>query len=92
MIQIFDNVLKRNNVKIGWIDGSHIHDYTGKDLGYFGDNKIWDLSGKRIAFIEGEYIYLTGSSNKIRLEDKLKDVIGGNVSDLCRVAITFFLG
>ena len=92
MIQIFGNVLKRNNVKIGWIDGAHIRDYTGKDLGYFSNNEIWNISGKKIAFIEGEFVYLMGGTDKIRIEDNLKEVSGGTVSDICRAAIRLLLG
>jgi hypothetical protein len=92
MIQIYGNDLKRANIKIGWIDGVHIRDHTGKELGYFADNKVWNLSGTKIAFIEGEYIYLTGGTDKIRIEDNMKEVTGGTVSDLCRAAIRLLLG
>ena len=92
MIQIYGNIIKRDNVKIGWIDGAHIHDHTGKAVGYFGDNKVWNISGKKIAFIEGEYIYLEGSTDKIRIEDNLKEVNGGVITDLCRAAIRLLLG
>ena len=92
MIQIFGNIIKRANVKIGWIDGAHIRDYAGKDIGYFNDHEIWNNSGKKIAFIEGEYVYLMGGTDKIRIEENLKEVSGGTISDACRAAIRLLLG
>ena len=93
MIQIIGKDIKRANVMIGWIDGERIRDHAGKEVGYFGDvNKVWNAEGKKIATLEGEYIYLEGGHDKIRIEDNMKEVTGGTVSDLCRAAIRLLLG
>jgi hypothetical protein len=92
MIQIYGNDIKRAGVKIGWIEGDHIYDYTGKRIGYFGDNKIWNAAGDKIAHMEGEYVWLSNGKDKIRIEDNIKEVNGGALSDLCRAAIRLLLG
>jgi hypothetical protein len=91
MIQIKNNVLWRSNVKVGWISGDHIYDYTGKKIASFVGNDIYDGSGTRVAHIVGEYLWTIPAAAKSRIEDSNQKVMG-DVSDACRAAIAMFLG
>jgi hypothetical protein len=91
MIQVINNDIKRDGVKIGYINGDHIFDHTGKKLAYFSATEVFDESGKRIAHIVGEYVYFSKSNTKTRIEDDNK-LVAGVVSDACRAAIRLMLG
>jgi hypothetical protein len=91
MIKIEKNSIMRDGVKIGWIDGVHIYDHTGKKLAYFTSNEAFDESRKRIAHIDGEYVYLPQNNTKIRIEEN-NALVSGIVSDICRVTIRLVLG
>jgi len=91
MIQIEKNEIKRDGVKIGYIEGDHIFDRNGKKLAYFSSTEAFDESGKKIAKIDGEYVYFLRNNTKARIEDNNK-LVGGVVSDICRAAIRLVLG
>jgi len=91
MIQVINNDIKRDGIKIGYIDGDHLFDHNGKKLAYFSSTEVLDESGKRIAHIEGEYVYFSKSNTKTRIEDNNK-LVAGIVSDSCRAAIRLMLG
>lgn len=91
MIQIEKNHIKRNGIKIGWIDGDHIFDHNGKRLAYFSSTEVLDENGKRIAHVVGEYVYFPKSNTRARIEDNNK-LVAGLVSDACRAAIRLTLG
>ena len=91
MIQIIKNEIKRDGIKIGYIEGDHIFDHTGKKLAYFSSTEVFDESGKKIAKIDGEYIYFPKDNTKVRIEDNNK-LVAGVVSDTCRAAIRLMLG
>jgi hypothetical protein len=92
MIQVGnDGVLKRGDIKIGWLRNNHIFDHNDNKIGYFVDNKIFNIQGQKIAFIEGEFMYLVPADTKTRLEDNSKVVMGA-ISDAARAAICLLLG
>ena len=91
MIQIEKNEIKRDGIKIGYIQGDHIFDHTGKKLAYFSSTEAFDESGKKIAKIDGEYVYFLKNNTKVRIEDNNK-LVNGVVSDICRAAIRLTLG
>jgi hypothetical protein len=90
MVQVEKNEIKRDGIKIGYIDGDHIFDRNGKKLAYFSSDEVLDESGKRVAHIEGEYVYFSKSNTKVRIEDNNK-LVAGVVSDACRAAIRLML-
>jgi hypothetical protein len=92
MIQVVEkNQIKRDGIKIGYIDGTHIFDHNGKKLAYFSIDEVLDENGKRIAHVVGEYVYFPKSNTKVRIEDNNK-LVAGVVSDACRAAIRLVLG
>ena len=92
MIQIVNNDIRRGDVKIGWIEDEYIYDHTGKKIGFFDDNHIFNSEGKKIGYLQDDYIFTMQGSTKIRIEDNLKEVNGGTISDLARAAIRLLLG
>lgn len=91
MIQIVNNDIKRDGIKIGYIQGDHIYDHYGKRLAYFSGNEALGEDGKRIAHIDGEYVYFPKNNTKVRIEDNNK-LVGGTVSDICRATVRLVLG
>ena len=91
MIQIINNEIKRDGVKIGWIEGDHIIDHTGKKVAYFSDKEAYGSDGKKIAYLEGEFIIFPRNNTKVRIEDNNR-LVSGLVSDVCRAAIRLTLG
>jgi len=91
MVQVINNDIKRDGIKIGYIQGDHIFDHNGKKLAYFSSTEVLDEGGKRIAHLDGEYVYFPKSNTKVRVEDNNK-LVAGVVSDMCRAAIRLMLG
>ena len=92
MLQVGNGgVIKRGDIKVGWIRDNHIYDHTDTKIGYFVENKIFNIHGDKIAFIEGEYMYLLPADTKSRLEDNSKVVMGA-LSEPARAAICLLLG
>jgi len=91
MIQIINNEIKRDGIKIGWIDGNHVFDHSGKKVAYFYEKEAFGMDGKKIAYLEGEYVVFPKNNTKVRIEDNNK-LVGGIVSDMCRAAIRLTLG
>ena len=91
MIKIEKNVIMRDGVKIGWIEGDHIYDHNGKRLALFTTDTAFDESGKKIAHIDGEFVYLPQNNTRVRIEDN-NALVSGAVSDICRAAIRLVLG
>ncbi len=91
MIQIVNNDIKRDGIKIGWIEGDHIFDRTGAKIAYFSGNDAFGMDGKKIAYIEGEFVFFPKNNTKVRIEDNNKQV-AGLVSDICRATIRLMLG
>jgi len=81
----------RAGIKIGYIEGGHIHDRMGKIVAYFSNQEALGSDGKKIAYISGDYIILPRNNTKVRIEDNNK-FVGGLVPDVCRAAIRLTLG
>jgi len=95
MIEIVNNNINRGGTRIGRIDGNHIRDRADNTIGYFSGNDIFKAGeSMRIAHIDGDYIQLRSDPDHrgIHIEDNLKEVSGGNISDVCRAAIRLLLG
>ena len=90
MIQIINNDIKRGSVKLGWISGDHIFDHNGDKIAYFTSTEAFGMDGKKIAHIDGDYVYYPKNNTKVRIEDNNK-LVGGIVSDICRAAIRLLL-
>jgi len=92
MIKINGNGIFRDGIKIGWIDGTHIFDHTGKKLGYIASDMVFDETARKLAHLEGEYIYHPDGSKQTRLEDMIDTLPSATLSNIQRVAIRIFFG
>ena len=95
MIVINNNVIARGGVKIGFIEnGRDLYDHEGNKRGYFieVDKIVYDKNDKKVAYIQGDNLYVIGTNHGLRLEDLTKNITGGLVSDTCRAAIMVFFG
>lgn len=90
MIKIHGNDIYIDSTKIGIINGNRVYDRADKELGYFTSDSVYDVSGERLAHIEGNYIY---SGNKqMKLEDVIGIVEGVGLSNAARAAVSAFFG
>jgi len=91
MIQVINNVIKRDGIKIGTVIGDHIVDFHDNKIAYFTDKEAYGADGKKIAYLDGEFIIFPVNNTKVRIEDNNK-LVSGLVSDICRAAIRLTLG
>ena len=92
MIQVMkNNELRRNDIIVGWLRDNYVYDHTDKKIGYFSGQNIFNIAGKRIAYIYGEFLILVPSDQRIRLEDNNAQV-SGVISDVARATIRLLLG
>jgi hypothetical protein len=94
MIRIDKNDIFRGTTKIGWLTDNHIFDHTGKKIGYTTyDNYVCDeATGKKLAHLNGEFVYNPDTGSKTRLEDVICGIDSPVLSDIQRVAIKIFFG
>ncbi len=92
MITVEGSWFVRAGEKIGYIDGEHIMDHSGNRVGYVDGEHVFDQGGHRVAYISGDYIYFEGSSNRIRIEDNDRDIVGGGYSNIQKAAVRVLLG
>lgn len=76
-MKIYDNKIWRNGQKIGWIDGNHVRtEPDGRKLGYFENNFIYNMEGRKVAYVfENELRFENGSAS-VPLE-KINEEIEG---------------
>ena len=91
MIQVVNNIIMRDGVKIGWVDGDHILDRGGNKIAYFSGTEAYGADGTKIAYMAGEYVVFPRNNTKVRIED-IDKLVSGLVSDICRAAIRLVLG
>ncbi len=91
MIKVIGNDFMRGGEKIGWIEGDHIFDHTGRKLGYASGNNIYDIGGMKIGWIEGDYLFAPGNK-KIRLDEVHAEIQGGVLTEAQRAAVRVLLG
>jgi hypothetical protein len=61
MMKIIDNKVWRDGQKIGWIEETHVRvEPDGKKLGYFLNNFVYNMEGRKVAYI---------FENELRFED-----------------------
>ncbi len=92
MIKIEENKIFRGGEKIGWFEGNHLFEHSGKLLGFFEGGKIYDHDGKEVGHLKGNHLELPRDDKFIRLEDIAQNITGGTQDDLARSAIRIFLG
>jgi hypothetical protein len=89
-----DNDIVRNGTKVGWIVDNHIFDHMGKKIGYTTfDNYVCDANtAKKLAHIDGDFVYDPNTGKRTRLEDDLAGIESPSLSNIMRVAIRIFFG
>ena len=94
MIQMNNSYIMRDGIKIGWISGDYIFNYMGKKVGYTTyDNFVYDeITGKKLAHFDGEFVYDSNTGQKTRLEDEIAEIETPSLTDIQRVAIKIFFG
>ena len=94
MLQISGDKVRRDGAIVGYIEGMYIKGHDYKPLGYFKDDQhIYDVTGKPVAYIDGEYLYAyTSRSSRTEL-DKINKAIKGDVlSEIARCAVYQLIG
>lgn len=94
MIKLNNNDIFRDSTKIGWIINNYFFDHNGKKLGYTTfDNFVYDeATGKKIAHIDGDFVYNPDTGAKTRLEDDISGIESPSLSNIQRIAIRLFFG
>jgi hypothetical protein len=91
MIKVEGRNIWRNGEKIGYIGSGHVIDHAGEKIGAYTQENIYDRTGHKVASITDDYVYVVGSS-KIRIEDIIKEVPGGTLTNIERAAVRILLG
>ncbi len=90
-MKIFDNKVWRDGQKIGWIDGNHIRLETdNRKLGYFENNFIYNMEGRKIAYLFENELRFENGATTIPVE-KINEEIEGAVPLLEKCAVHVLL-
>ena len=93
MIKANGQDIFRDGIKLGWFQDGYLYNHMAKKVGYVSGNLIYDhVSGKKIAYIQGEYVYYVNMSKQMRVEDEIAGIEAGNFTNATRVAIKIFFG
>ena len=93
MIKVNGVDLFRNGIKLGWVQNGYLFNHMGNKIGYVSGNLIYDhVTGKKIAYIDGEYVYYVNMPKKMRVEDEIAGIEAAQFSNATRVAIKIFFG
>ena len=93
MIKANGQDIFRDGVKLGWFQDGYLYNHMAKKVGYVSGNLIYDhVTGKKIAYIQGEYVYYVNMSKQMRVEDEIAGIEAGNFTNATRVAIKIFFG
>ena len=90
-MKIFDNKIWRNGQKIGWIDGNHIRtEVDNRKLGYFENNFVYNMEGRKVAYLYENELKFENGSASIPLEH-INEEIEGAVPLLEKCAVHVLL-
>jgi hypothetical protein len=90
-MKIFENKIWRDGQKIGWIDGNHIRtEPDSQKLGYFENNFIYNMEGRKVAYLYENELRFENGSSAIPLE-KINEEIEGAVPLLEKCAVHVLL-
>jgi hypothetical protein len=90
-MKIYDNKIWRNGQKIAWIDGDHIRtEADGRKLGYFENNFIYNMDGRKIAYIYENELRFENDASPVLLE-KINEEIEGTAPLLEKCAVHVLL-
>ena len=93
MIHVSGNEIYRGGKKIGNLRGNDVWSYDGNKMGYIEESAgdIFNSSGRKVAWLEGDYIR-TVSDRNIRITENNNYVSGGALSSAYRAGIRILLG
>ena len=90
-MKIYDNKIWRDGQKVGWIDDDHIRtEPDNRKLGYFENNFIYNMEGRKVAYIYENELRFENGSSAIPLE-KINEEIEGAVPLLEKCAVHVLL-
>ena len=93
MIQVSGHDIFRGGIKLGWVGSGYLYNHLGNKVACASDNIIYDEStGKKIAYISGEYVYFTDTNKESRIEDEIAGIESGLLSNIERVAVKIYFG
>ena len=75
-MKIIDNVIWHDGQKIGWIEGSHIHDHAGNKLGYFESDFVYNHDAHKVAYIHENQLVFENGQPSIPLEHINNEIVG----------------
>ncbi len=90
MIKIIGNDIWRDAEKVGWLQGDDIFGMAGRKLGFIHRNEIHAVDGRKLGYVQDEKLH-RADGTFLPVSEVLKDVSGGAVSELHRVAIKLLL-
>lgn len=68
-MKIYDGKIWRDSEKLGWIEGSHIRaESDSRKLGYFENNFIYNMEGRKLAYIHENNLMFENGNPPIPLE------------------------
>ena len=91
MLEIRGNDICRESQKVGWLEGNHLFDRTGKKLGYFDGAHVYNADAEKIATIEGDKLVDESGNRKIALE-AVTEAIEGVLPETAKCAVYVLLG
>lgn len=90
---MMENKILKNSEQIGRIEGNRIYAKGEKKLGYFDRDDIFDMEGNKLAYVQGNYLYLKQDNDiKVSLDDVRKNIEGGTVETIAKCAIYILIG
>lgn len=64
-----------------------------KKLGYFDRDDIFNIEGDKLAYVQGNYLYLKRDNDiKVSLDDVIKNIEGGTIDTIAKCAIYILIG
>jgi hypothetical protein len=90
-MKIFENKIWRDGQKIAWIDGNHVRaDDNNRKLGYFENNFIYNMEGRKIAYVYENELRFENGGAAVPLE-RINQEIEGAVPLLEKCAVHVLL-
>ena len=90
MIKIIGNDIWRDAEKVGWLEGNDVFGMDGRKQGFIRRNEIYSIDGRKLGYVENNK-FNRPDGTFLPVAEMVKDVQGGAVSELHRVAIKLLL-
>jgi len=93
MLRMMGNKILKNGEQIGRVEGSRVYAKGDKKLGYFDRDDIFNMEGDKVAYVQGNYLYLKRDNDiKVSLDDVRENIEGGTIETIAKCAIYILIG